>query len=277
MILLTWFRDGEGLTVNRLWTGLPLAGSLYLASLTASGGEPIWVDLTHPLSEHSIFWPTAEPFRLTTDAEGMTDAGYYYSAYSFSAAEHGGTHIDAPIHFAEGRMTVDQIPLSRLIGDAVVIDVTDKALDDPDYLISTADIATWEARHGRLPAGAIVLFHTGYSRFWPDALKYLGTAERGQAGAAALHFPGLNRETATWLVQERKVGAVGIDTASIDAGQSKNFAAHVALMSANVPAFENLSGLDQLPPTGAFVVALPIKIEGGSGGPLRIVARMPEG
>lgn len=235
-----------------------------------------WVDLTHELSTDAVFWPTAAPFRMTTDFEGMTERGYYYSAYSFATAEHGGTHLDAPVHFAEGRRSVDQVPLDQLIGNAVVIDVTSRARADRDYRVTVQDFRDWEARNGRIPDAAIVLIRTGFSAFWPDAAAYLGTALRGAAGVAALSFPGLHEEAANWLVAERAVSAVGIDTASIDYGKSQDFAAHVALMSHNVPAFENLANLDQLPATGSFVVALPVKIRGGSGAPLRIVARRGE-
>lgn len=250
------------------------AGIVLLIAAGAANAEDDWIDLTHALSANSVFWPTAEKFELTTDAKGMTDAGYYYSAYSFSAAEHGGTHIDAPVHFAEGRMSVDQIPLSRLIGNAVVVDVSEPAGKNRDYLIGVEDITTWEQTHGQIPEDTIVLLRTGYSRYWPDAEAYLGTALRGEEGVAALHFPGLDPDAATWLVSERSVKAVGIDTASIDYGQSKTFGSHVALMTHNVPAFENVDNLDQLPPTGTTIVALPVKIEGGSGGPLRIIARV---
>ena len=244
--------------------GCPLAGM---------GSE--WVDLTHSLSSESVFWPTAAPFELRTDAEGITERGYYYSAYSFTTAEQGGTHIDAPVHFAEGHRSVDEIPLSQLIGDAVVIDVSERALADRSYRIDVDALQGWEQRHGPIPKQAIVLFRTGYARYWPDAARYLGTAERGPAGAAKLRFPGLHENAAEWLVRERQISAVGIDTASIDYGESSYFKAHVALMKADVPAFENVANLDRLPPRGAFVVALPTKIEGGSGGPLRIVARLP--
>jgi len=256
-------------TLTAIGTGLFL-----LVTACSTSAEESWVDLTHALGADSVFWPTAEKFKLTTDAEGMTDLGYYYSAYSFCAAEHGGTHIDAPVHFAKGQMSVDQIPLTRLIGSAVVIDVSDAADANRDHLISIADLTDWERLHGRIPDNSIVLLRTGYSRFWPDAEAYLGTALRGEQGVAALHFPGLDGQTANWLVAQRAVKAVGIDTASIDYGQSKTYDSHVALMTHNVPAFENVANLDQLPATGVMVVALPIKIQGGSGGPLRIIARV---
>jgi kynurenine formamidase len=255
------------------WLALPCALSGLHALAGPAGAN--WVDLTHELSSDAVFWPTAEPFRMTTDFEGVTDAGYYYSAYSFATAEHGGTHIDAPVHFAEGRRPVNEIPLTQLIGDAVVIDVVEKSRHDRDYQVTIDDLTAWERLHGRISEGSIVLLHTGFSRYWPNAAEYLGTDLRGKAGAQALSFPGLGLAAARWLARERQVSAVGIDTASIDHGKSLDFATHVALMSENIPAFENLADLHLLPARGAFVVALPVKIRGGSGAPLRIVARVP--
>jgi kynurenine formamidase len=234
------------------------------------------VDLSYAYDENTIYWPTADPFEKTTDFEGMTDAGYWYTAYSVSTAEHGGTHLDAPVHFAEGRQSTDEIPLERLVGPAILIDVSEPALGNPDYLITSDDIAGWEARHGTIPEGAIVLFRTGYGRFWPDAERYMGTAARGTEAVPQLHFPGLHPDAAEWLVANRSVGSVGIDTPSIDRGQSTLFESHRILFAADIPAFENVARLDALPETGFYIVALPMKIAGGSGGPLRIVAFLPE-
>ena len=234
-----------------------------------------WVDLSYPFNSQTIYWPTARAFELEQVAEGMTPGGYYYAANNFSAAEHGGTHLDAPVHFAEGRETTDKIPIGRLIGPAVVIDVTEHGGQDPDYLISVADVEVFESRHGRLAVGTIVLFRTGWGERWPNAAAYLGTAERGEAAVASLHFPGIDPGTARWLVNERSVKAVGIDTPSIDYGQSSTFEMHQILFARGIPAFENVANLDLVPETGAYVIALPMKIAGGSGGPLRIVAAVP--
>ena len=246
-----------------------------LLPLQVAGSEG-WIDLTHELSEDAVFWPTAEPFSVSTDFEGMTEKGYYYSAYSFRTAEHGGTHIDAPIHFAAGTNRVNEIPLEQLIGNAVVIDVSEAVRTNRDHQVSVADFDAWEARNGNIPNRSIVLLRTGFGAYWPDRGKYLGTDLRGEAGVAALSFPGLAPTAAKWLVGPREVKAVGIDTASIDHGKSTHFQAHVELMSRNVPAFENLANLEQLPATGIYVVALPVKIRGGSGGPLRIIARVKD-
>lgn len=235
------------------------------------------VDLSHAFGADTIYWPTAAPFALTVVAAGQTPAGYYYAANDFSTSEHGGTHLDAPLHFAEGRWAADQIPLDRLIGAAVVLDVSAEAARNADYQIAVADFERWEAAHGRIPAGVILLLRTGFSARWPDAASYLGTAERGEAAVPKLHFPGLGPDAARWLVAERNVSAIGIDTASIDFGQSTLYESHRVLYDQNIPAFENLTALDQLPPTGAFVIALPMKITGGSGAPLRAVAVVPGG
>jgi kynurenine formamidase len=230
------------------------------------------VDLSHPFNEQTIYWPTARRFKLTKVAEGETEGGWFYAANDFEAAEHGGTHLDAPIHFARGADTTDQIPLRRLVGRAVVVDVSKSALANRDYLISRSDFRTWERRYGRLPRRTIVLLRTGFDRYWPDAERYLGTAERGEAAVPKLHFPGLAEDAARWLVERRAVKAVGIDTASIDYGQSTDFRSHRLLGAADVPVFENVARLGRLPARGFAVVALPMKIEGGSGGPLRIMA-----
>ncbi len=238
-----------------------------------SGGR--WIDLTHPFNAESVYWPTARTFAKETDAEGYTDGGYYYSAYSFSAAEHGGTHVDAPVHFAEGGLSVDELPVEQLIGPGVVIDVSEPASRDVEYLVGPGDIEAHERAHGPIPEGAIVLVNTGRAGLYPDRAAYMGTAERGPEAVAELRFPGLSKQGAELLVA-RGVAAVGIDTPSIDYGRSELFEAHVALMTSNVPAFENVADMSELPATGATIVALPMKIEGGSGGPLRIVAHLPE-
>jgi len=232
------------------------------------------VDLTYSFDAESVYWPTAETFKLETDAEGMTENGYYYSAYRYSAAEHGGTHLDAPVHFAKGRNSVDQIPVDQLTGAGLVLDVTKQCAGNADYLISVADFQDWEKKNGEIPVGSIVLLRTGFGKFYPDRRKYLGTDERGAVAVFKLHFPGLDPEAARWLTQNRSIKAIGLDTASIDRGQSTMFESHRALFEKNVPAFENVANLDQLPVKGFTIVALPMKIKGGSGGPLRIIAML---
>lgn len=250
--------------------GLIISANIFAQDQQIIKGEI--VDLTHSFSEESVYWVTAKEFQLEEVASGLTDAGFYYSANNFTTAEHGGTHIDAPIHFAENKQSVDLIPLENLIGTGVKINVQDKALKNPDYLISIEDINNWESKNGKIPMESIILFQTGYGKFYPEAKKYLGTDKRGSDAVKELHFPGLSVEAANWLIEKRNIKAVGLDTASIDHGQSKDFATHVALMTQNVPAFENVANLDNLPEKGFQIIALPMKIKGGSGGPLRIIA-----
>jgi kynurenine formamidase len=245
------------------------------AARVVFGGGVEWVDLSHDFSDSTIYWPTAQPFRLTVTFAGRTPGGFYYTANNIAAAEHGGTHLDAPIHFAEGRLTADALPLERLMGPAAVIDVRDSAAANPDYLVGVADLERWEAAHGRIPEGAIVLLRTGWGARWPDRSRYLGTSDTGAAAVNKLHFPGLDTAAARWLVEQRSIDAVGLDTPSVDHGPSTTFASHQILMARDVPAFENVAALERLPESGAYVVALPMKIKGGSGGPLRIIAALP--
>lgn len=239
-----------------------------------TGGR--WIDLTHSFSEASIYWPTDTlGFVHETLSYGPTEGGWFYASYRFSSAEHGGTHLDAPIHFAEGRRTCDEIPLEHLMGPAVVVDVSERA--HPDYLVSVQDLTRWEGDHGPIPDGAILLLRTGWGARYSNRAAYLGTDRTGPGAVPELHFPGLAPEAAQWLVDNRKIVALGLDTPSLDYGQSPDFQAHVILNSDNIPGFENVANLEQLPPAGSFVVALPMKIENGSGGPLRIVAFVPGG
>jgi kynurenine formamidase len=231
---------------------------------------PRIVDLTYPFDENTPYWSAAEKFVHTPVSVGKTEGGYWYSSYNFAANEHGGTHMDAPIHFAEGGQSVDQIPIERHIGPGVKISIVEKATANPDYLLTAADIRDWEARHGPTPAGAIVLVQTGWSRFWGDRLKYFGSAATDDT--AERHFPGIGRDAAEFLTQERQISMVGLDTASLDHGPSKDFIAHQILNGAGIAGLENVANLDQLPETGFLILALPMKIAGGSGGPTRIVA-----
>ena len=243
---------------------------VFLSGTAVAGGM---VDLTHPFDQQTIYWPTARPFTLSPVAHGITPGGWWYAANDFCAAEHGGTHLDAPIHFAEGHWTADQIPLDRLVGPAVVVDIATKAARDADALLTRADVEAAERANGRIPDGAVVLVRTGWSQRWPDKKRYLGTDAPGDT--AHLHFPGVDGEAAAWLTTARRIRAVGIDTASIDRGMSTDFRAHRAFANANVPIFENLDGLDALPARGATFIGLPMKIGGGSGGPLRAIALLP--
>src|SRR5688572_24589628 len=231
------------------------------------------IDLTYSFNSDTIYWPTAQPFKLQRVAYGRTPGGFFYYANNISAAEHGGTHMDAPLHFAEGAITAERVPLSSCIGPAVVIDVTRAAARDTDYRVSLDDVRNWEKRHGQIPPGAIVIMHSGWGQRWPDKKRYLGTDVAGDV--ANLHFPGFGKDAAEFLVNDRDIAAIAVDTPSIDYGQSKEFIVHQIVHEANKPAFENVANTDRLPPAGATIIALHMKIEGGSGAPTRIVAVVP--
>lgn len=237
-------------------------------------GEHIVVDMTYDFAEgETLYWPTSTPFNLTNVHQGVVpETGVYYELNDFCASEHGGTHVDAPSHFARDVWNITSIPIDGIIGETIVIDVSDKTADDSDYQATVADLTEWESKHKRIPDGALMFLYTAWGRHWPDAVKYLGTDTKN---VSLLHFPGLHPESARWLVDNRKIKALGIDTASIDYGQSKRFETHTILFTENIPALENLANMDKLPPTGTTVIGLPMKIRGGSGAPLRIIALLP--
>ena len=232
------------------------------------------VDLTHSFDEDTIYWPTdTRGFELRELAHGQTEGGWFYSAYAFCTAEHGGTHLDAPIHFHEDGHATDQVPLDRLVGPGIVIDVSGRAAADPDYRLTLEDLERHESIHGPVPAEAIVLLRTGWSARWPNVRAYLGDDTPGDA--SRLSFPSYGADAARVLVDERGVAVLGVDTASIDHGRSPDFPVHRLAAARQVVGLENLTNLDQLPVSGFTVVALPMKIAGGSGGPVRVIALVP--
>lgn len=230
------------------------------------------IDLTYAFDDKTIYWPTAKPFEWQKEAWGKSAGGYWYTAARYAASEHGGTHLDAPIHFGEGKQAADEIPVSRLVGPAIVVDISQACASNADYRLTADDLKAWENTNGQIPNDSILLVRTGWGKFWPDKKKYLGTDAPGDV--ANLHFPGISREAAELLVQ-RKIDAIGIDTASIDYGQSKDFIVHQVLYGANIYGLENVANLERLPVKGATLIALPMKIKGGTGGPARIIALLP--
>lgn len=231
------------------------------------------VDLTYPFDQETVYWPGNKSFTWEKTAWGPSAAGYWYTSASFATSEHGGTHIDAPIHFAEGRRTVDQIPVDDLMAPAVVVDVRARCQDNSNYELTVADLLDWEQINGRMPPASVVFMKSGWGARWPDRSRYLGS--KTPDDPRTLRFPGFSAQAVEFLVRERQIRGVGIDTASIDPGRSPDFPAHRILNGADVYALENVASLDQLPPRGATVIALPMKIRGGTGGPVRIVAAVP--
>lgn len=259
--------------IHRIATGL-IAGILALPSFAFEISEYQIVDLSHAYNSDTLYWPTSpSKFQKTELAFGETADGYFYAAFSISTPEHGGTHLDAPLHFAADGYPTDRIPLRDLIGNAVVIDISKQAAADRNYRLSVNDVHAFEDQHGRINPGAIVLLRTGWDQFWPDAETYLGDDTPGDD--SKLQFPAYGEDAARLLVEERRVAVLGVDTASTDYGRSKDFVVHRIAAARNVSNLENLTNLGGLPPTGAVVFALPMKIEGGSGGPVRVVALVP--
>ncbi len=261
-------------------TGLARPFSILLAGLSVQAtafdvASYRIVDLSHPYGEETLYWPSrSEPhFELEQLAYGETAGGYFYSANQFCTPEHSGTHLDAPIHFARGKKTVDQLPLGQLIAPAVRIDVQEQARKDRSYRLGPEDVLRFEQRHGKIKPGTIVLLHTGWSRHWPNRKEYLGSESR--VDASNLEFPSYGDEAARLLVEQRKVAMLGVDTASIDYGRSKDFMVHRISAAADVGGLENLTRLEELPETGFTVIALPINIREGSGAPVRVIALVP--
>jgi kynurenine formamidase len=230
------------------------------------------VDLTYSFNEKTVYWPNAKGFSHRKDEWKVTPRGYWYAAGGFASDEHGGTHMDSPIHFAQGMSTMDQIPVQKLVAPAVVVDVTAATAKTRDYLITARDLRAWEARNGTIPAASIVIFRTGWGKYYPDRKQYLGSDVPGDIDH--LHFPGLAKDAAELLVL-RKIDGVGIDTASMDYGPSKDFIVHQVLNKAGIYGLENVANTERLPVKGATLIALPMKIEAGTGGQVRIVAVLP--
>lgn len=254
-----------------------LAGALLAASLLAGASayaaEPLRtpltaravVDLTHPMHDDMPFWPGGVPFRKIR----LVDYDQGYRLHRFEMGENTGTHVDAPSHFIRGKRPIDRIPLSDLIVGAAVIDVRDKVAANADYRLSAADVRAWEARHGRILPGALVILNTGWHRRFGEPERYVNMDAR-----KVMHFPGYGADSAALLVR-RDVAGIGIDTLSIDHGPSKDFAAHVVMLKANKYQIENMANLDALPPRGATVVVGVLPVKEGSQAQARIFALLP--
>jgi kynurenine formamidase len=232
-----------------------------------SGKTPL-VDMSYAINGKLPAWPGDDKtFEATVNATPEKD-GYF--TRSFWMLEHYGTHLDAPSHFPPGNVPVDKIPATHLFGPAVVIDVREEAAKDADYRLKATRVEKWEAQHGRIHEGSIVLLRTGWSARWPDQARY-----RNMDASGVMHFPGFSVEAVKLLMERGTVG-IGIDTLSVDYGASKNFEVHRLDLPAGLYNLENLANLDQLPEAGAFLIAAPIKLEGGSGGACRVFGVLPQ-
>jgi kynurenine formamidase len=242
-----------------------------------AAGEPkgALLDMTYPFDNASIYWPTATPFRLTQVSWGVTPGGWWYASNDFSASEHGGTHADAPIHFARGGRTMEQVPLAEWIGPAVKVDVTAKCRSNRDYLLTKDDVLGWETKHGRIPPHAWVIMQTGIDAAYPGRKDVLGTEKTGAQALPELSFPGFSDDVVSFLLAERSITGIAIDTPSIDYGKSTDFKVHRVLCGAGKLALENLANVEKLPASGATLYVIPMLIRGGSGAPARVFAILP--
>jgi kynurenine formamidase len=231
-----------------------------------AAGKTRVVDLSYAINDKLVPWPgDARWFEAQVNAT-VEKNGYF--TRSFWMLEHYGTHLDAPVHFPPGKATVDQIPAKQLFGAAVVLDARAESAKDADYQLPAAKVKEWETKHGEIPAGAIVLLRTGWAARWPDAKKY-----RNQDAQGKMHFPGFSVEAVKLLI-ERKASGIGCDTMSADYGASEDFAVHHLALGAGMYHLENLADLSEVPEAGAYLAVAPIKLEGGSGGPVRVFALM---
>jgi len=280
-------RRGARLLMNRIAYGLRLAIGLTLAILPGTSCAPSpppstqtlarlfadsmsVLDLTHAVSADAPYWPGPERSPFVHDTlRSHPDGAPAMAAYA--VPEHFGTHFDAPVHSGMGLASVDRVPVSELFGPAVVIDVTSAVAEDPDYAASAADIEAWEAIHGRVPDGAIVLARTGWSTKWNDGTTYYARDAEGR-----LHFPGFGAGAARFLIDERNIAGIGIDTGSVDPGNAQGFPVHGIVNGSGRFHLENLADLSGVPESGAYLIVAPIKIRGGSGGQVRVFAVVPE-
>ena len=262
---------------TKLGMGLLLVCLLVTVFLFSQDSTDKLLEMTYPYDENTIYWPTSKSFHLEKVSWKISEGGWWYASNEFSASEHGGTHADAPIHFAKNGRTIDQIPLEEWIGPAVKIDVTMNCEQNRDYLLVVEDIASWEKGHGKIPDKSWVIMYTGIgTKYYPDKKKVLDTDKTGEAALPELSFPGFSAESVAFLLKNRNIRGIAIDTPSIDYGRSKDFKVHQTLFAADKLALENIANLDKLPESGATLYVIPMLIKEGTGSPARVFAIIPE-
>jgi len=255
-----------------IWLFSPVCW-LFLSACSSQQPGRSRLEMTYPLDEAAIFWPTAKPFSLIKVGWEVAENGRWYASNEFSASEHGGTHADAPIHFAAGGRTIGQIPLDEWIGPAAKVDATSKCSRDRDYLLTVEDLEAWEKENGEIPWGAWIIMYTGIgTRHYPDRKMVLGTEKTGDEALPELSFPGFSAESVEFLIKSRNIKGIAIDTPSIDRGKSADFKVHQILCAADKLALENIAHLDQLPAKGATLYVIPMLIKEGTGAPARVFA-----
>lgn len=221
-------------------------------------------DLTHTFSEDFPLFPGAPPTTRTTGTT-VQDDGFY--GQQWTLWEHACTHIDAPAHFVANGRTTPQLRLSELVAPAVVIDISERARRQPDTVVTRADLRAFERRHGRIPRRAVVCMYSGWEQRAGSAESY-----RNADGAGVMRFPGFGKAAVDWLLAERAIRGIGVDTLSLDHGSSTTFDVHLTVLGANRYGIENLRGLKEIPPRGATIYVGVIPWREGSGGPCRAFA-----
>jgi kynurenine formamidase len=226
------------------------------------------IDLSHRITPKIPLWPGDPHVRFKVVAS-WADDGYYLR--SFSIGEHSATHMNAPNSFIDGnRQAITSYPARQRVVPAVVIDVRAAVSQDPDYRLSKDDVLAWEAEHGQIAPGSFVILFTGWQDRWDHPKAFINQDARGD-----LHFPGFAGPTTTWLLDQRQISGVGIDTHGVDPGLDTTYATNTQIAAAHKIAIECMANLDQLPPTGTTLVLGPLQLRGGSGSPLSVMAFVP--
>lgn len=233
------------------------------------------IDLTHEQGPSTIYWPGNPEYNFTIISRGLSNGGYWYESNKFQTAEHGGTHVDAPAHFAEGAQRQNEVSIQNLVGPGVIINVTNEAEENPDYRVTVDDVRRWEFRHSRIPDGAVVIMNSGWHKKYPNKTLVFGSQSPDEP--STFHFPGWHEDTANWLLKNRNIHVLGVDTPSTDYGRSTTFRVHVIIGSKNITGAENVANLDAISENGCIIYVSAIKLHDGSGSPARIFATCSQG
>uniref|UniRef100_A0A4D5RQE7 Putative conserved secreted protein n=1 Tax=Ixodes scapularis TaxID=6945 RepID=A0A4D5RQE7_IXOSC len=261
------------LRISVLFHAILVAVSRPNLELLGNSRSPLWrpsrmVDLSHHFNNSTIYWSEDGRFSLNVTLFNDTQEGWFQEDV-IREPTHGGTHLDSPVHFYRGGISVAEIPLERMLGVPVAtVDVRDKAARNASYELTAGDLRAWERQHGRLPEGCLLFVNTGWSKLWSNSSAYLGTDADG-----VRHFPAVHPDAARFVAEERRVYGVGIDTASVDTTEPN--LPHRLLFARDVYVIENLRNLDKVPPVGAHAIVSVPKIDGASGSPARVVAILP--